>query len=453
MTVLDWAIKDSRLSRNLKYMGMHHPTFIQAKVFNYIRDERKNSLICSETGSGKTLAYLAPIIDRLLDKQGVYQHSNSFFGKMSPRCLILAPLPQLQYQILHVLAKALTAKEIIDLKATIFPIPRGIPQCGVSLPDISISSAEHILALSPRHALESYFSRTEVVVIDEMDMVLSSQTGSKFLKRAELMSRKAVKDGRDPIQYILACATTGTFTKANVTTLLENSSFYCSPSLHKCPKNVTEKFERFAQEDDESVNAAKLDRLAELVEIAVASGTLHKWIVFCATQARVERVYDYLETKCSNHLESGHLKRVMATVNADRNKRCETILEFARVEARESLVQVLVCANAASRGVDYKAVDRVIHYDFPTKAADYIHRVGRVARGNQSTGDSIAFVTDKDIGLADCIRQASLGSHNITDARLIGRSKHREQLQIDSSADDNIKYPLTGLLSPKKHLQ
>ena len=36
-----------------------------------------------------------------------------------------------------------------------------------------------------------------------------------------------------------------------------------------------------------------------------------------------------------------------------------------------------------ARGIDFKGVKLVINYDFPLKAIDYIHRVGRTGRANK----------------------------------------------------------------------
>lgn len=48
-----------------------------------------------------------------------------------------------------------------------------------------------------------------------------------------------------------------------------------------------------------------------------------------------------------------------------------------------------------SRGIDFKGVNFVINFDFPTTAAAYTHRIGRTARGNAS-GTALSFVTKMD---------------------------------------------------------
>ncbi|EGF78682.1 hypothetical protein BATDEDRAFT_7338, partial [Batrachochytrium dendrobatidis JAM81] len=43
-------------------------------------------------------------------------------------------------------------------------------------------------------------------------------------------------------------------------------------------------------------------------------------------------------------------------------------------------IHILIATDIVSRGVDFKDVTKVIHFDFPKNAADYLHRIGRVGR-------------------------------------------------------------------------
>ncbi|CAE8628237.1 unnamed protein product, partial [Polarella glacialis] len=45
---------------------------------------------------------------------------------------------------------------------------------------------------------------------------------------------------------------------------------------------------------------------------------------------------------------------------------------------------VMVCTNLASRGLDFSGIHHVVMYDFPLNMADYLHRVGRTARGGRA---------------------------------------------------------------------
>lgn len=50
----------------------------------------------------------------------------------------------------------------------------------------------------------------------------------------------------------------------------------------------------------------------------------------------------------------------------------------------------------AARGLDLPEVDWVIQFTGPISVSDYVHRVGRTARGGQS-GSSIIFLTPNEV--------------------------------------------------------
>merc|ERR1711988_517243 len=59
-------------------------------------------------------------------------------------------------------------------------------------------------------------------------------------------------------------------------------------------------------------------------------------------------------------------------------------------------VDIVVCTDGASRGLDTVRAQHVINYDFPAFISDYIHRVGRVGRvGSIGTSFALSYVTHK----------------------------------------------------------
>lgn len=52
---------------------------------------------------------------------------------------------------------------------------------------------------------------------------------------------------------------------------------------------------------------------------------------------------------------------------------------------------VLFATGVASRGLDFKDIDWVLHFDLEPELKSYINRVGRTARLNKK-GKSLAFV-------------------------------------------------------------
>jgi ATP-dependent RNA helicase DDX5/DBP2 len=59
---------------------------------------------------------------------------------------------------------------------------------------------------------------------------------------------------------------------------------------------------------------------------------------------------------------------------------------------RSNGLQVLIATDVASRGLDINDIEFVINYDCPDLVEDYVHRIGRTARG-EASGVSYSFVT------------------------------------------------------------
>uniref|UniRef100_A0A8C0HHM4 RNA helicase n=1 Tax=Chelonoidis abingdonii TaxID=106734 RepID=A0A8C0HHM4_CHEAB len=76
---------------------------------------------------------------------------------------------------------------------------------------------------------------------------------------------------------------------------------------------------------------------------------------------------------------------------------------------RAGKIWVLICTALLARGIDFKGVNMVINYDFPTSAVEYIHRIGRTGRAGH-TGKAVTFFTEDDKPLlrsvANVIQQA-----------------------------------------------
>jgi len=61
---------------------------------------------------------------------------------------------------------------------------------------------------------------------------------------------------------------------------------------------------------------------------------------------------------------------------------------------------ILIATDVAARGLDVKDVVNIINYDFPNNVEDYVHRIGRTARGSDNTGTAYTFFTFNDSGSA-----------------------------------------------------
>jgi ATP-dependent RNA helicase DDX18/HAS1 len=74
-------------------------------------------------------------------------------------------------------------------------------------------------------------------------------------------------------------------------------------------------------------------------------------------------------------------------------KRTTTFFQF-----QKSKDATLLCTDVAARGLDIPEVDWIIQYDPPDDPTEYIHRVGRTARGATGAGRALMFLTPEETG-------------------------------------------------------
>jgi ATP-dependent RNA helicase DDX18/HAS1 len=82
-------------------------------------------------------------------------------------------------------------------------------------------------------------------------------------------------------------------------------------------------------------------------------------------------------------------------------KRTNTFFEFVNAKSG-----TLICTDVAARGLDIPAVDWILQFDPPDDPRDYIHRVGRTARGANGKGKSLLFLQPSEVGFLKHLKEA-----------------------------------------------
>ena len=67
----------------------------------------------------------------------------------------------------------------------------------------------------------------------------------------------------------------------------------------------------------------------------------------------------------------------------------------------------MVATGVAARGIDIDQLSRVVNYDLPFPADEYVHRIGRTGRA-EAVGEAISFVS-KDNFKNLCMIESRLG--------------------------------------------
>jgi ATP-dependent RNA helicase RhlE len=111
-------------------------------------------------------------------------------------------------------------------------------------------------------------------------------------------------------------------------------------------------------------------------------GDMKSALVFTRTKHRANRLADWLARQGVN------AARIHG--NRSQSQRTQALDGF-----KAGRYDVLVATDIAARGIDVVALGHVVNFDVPAAAEDYIHRVGRTGRAEE-TGDAFTFVAPED---------------------------------------------------------
>jgi ATP-dependent RNA helicase DDX18/HAS1 len=96
-------------------------------------------------------------------------------------------------------------------------------------------------------------------------------------------------------------------------------------------------------------------------------------------------------------------------------KRTSTFFDFCKQKSG-----TLLCTDVAARGLDIPYVDWIIQYDPPDDPKEYIHRVGRTARGASGKGRALLFLLPTELGFLKYLGAAkvSMNEYEFPDEKL-----------------------------------
>jgi len=84
-------------------------------------------------------------------------------------------------------------------------------------------------------------------------------------------------------------------------------------------------------------------------------------------------------------------------------KRTTTFFQYCNADSG-----TLLCTDVAARGLDIPDVDWIVQFDPPDDPKEYIHRVGRTARGEGGQGRALLILTPEELGFKRYLQQAKV---------------------------------------------
>ncbi|KAK7588121.1 hypothetical protein V9T40_005366 [Parthenolecanium corni] len=119
-----------------------------------------------------------------------------------------------------------------------------------------------------------------------------------------------------------------------------------------------------------------------------------KQIINLLPKRRQTMMFSATTTEKTEALTKLALKKQPIYVGVDDSK------ESATVEGLEQ--------DVAARGLDIPAVDWIVQFDPPDDPKEYIHRVGRTARGENASGHALLILRPEEVGFLYYLKQAKI---------------------------------------------
>lgn len=328
-------------------------TPVQAETIPVILDGR-DVISCAQTGTGKTAAYILPLLTNLA-------YDNHDPNKLN--AIIMAPTRELAQQIdqqmdgfgFYVPFSSVAiygGKDNGSWGNQVSGLQKGA--------DVVIATPGRLLAQMNIYNVD--FSGVKYFILDEADRMLDMG----FYDDIMTIVRKLPKDR----QTIMFSATMPENIRKMAKAIMQNP-VEVQIAVSRPPETIHQQAVRLFEAQKPG-----------MVQVLLEGRELKKVILFADKKQKVK---DLARTLRMLKIDA----RAMHS-DLEQSERDQVMLDF-----RNGKVSVLVATDVVSRGIDVTDVPLVINYDVPHDPEDYVHRIGRTARAENS-GEAITFVCPED---------------------------------------------------------
>lgn len=373
-------------------LPLSEPTQKALKELNFIRMTQiqsksippllagKDLIGAAKTGSGKTLAFVIPVIELL--------YKSNFSTKNGTGAIIISPTRELSLQTYGVVHDLMS----IGKQSQTYGLIMG--GANRSTEAAKLGKGVNILIATPGRLLDHLRNTNRFVyrnllffVIDEADRLL--QEGFEEDLRSIL---KIIPKQR---QTILFSATQTSKVEDLARLSIQPSALYVSikskSGLGTVPSGLIQGF----------VTCPAEKRFLLLFTFLKRNRNKKIMVFFssCNSVKFHSELLNYIDIPVADI--HGRQKQ---------NKRTTTFFQFCKQKA-----QTLLCTDVCARGLDIPSVDWIIQYDPPDDPKEYIHRVGRTARGATGSGQALLFLMPQETGFLKYLQksQVSLAEYDL----------------------------------------
>ncbi|XP_037433585.1 DEAD-box ATP-dependent RNA helicase 27-like isoform X2 [Triticum dicoccoides] len=362
-------------AKAIREMNYTHLAQIQARSIPHLLEGR-DVMGAAKTGSGKTLAFLIPAIELL--------YNLHFSPRNGTGVIVVCPTRELAIQTHNV------AKELMKYHSQTLGYVIG--GNGRRTEADQLAKGVNLLVATPGRLLDHLqntkgfiYKRLKCLIIDEADRILE-QNFEEDMKQIF----KRLPQNR---QTVLFSAT------------------------------QTKEVEDFAKLSFEKNEERKEKPVYISVDDGKSNATvegLQQGYCVIPSDKRFLVLYAFLKKKQSKKIgcEDIHGRQ-------KQQKRTTTFFNFCKAEKG-----ILLCTNVAARGLDIPDVDYIVQYDPPDEPKDYIHRVGRTARGEKGKGSALLFLLPQELKFLIYLKAAkiSLTEYEFNNKNVPNLQSHLENI-------------------------
>ncbi|XP_013174124.1 PREDICTED: probable ATP-dependent RNA helicase pitchoune isoform X2 [Papilio xuthus] len=353
----------------IKDMGFTIMTEIQAKAIPPLLEGR-DLVGAARTGSGKTLAFLIPAIELIYKLQ--------FKPRNGTGVIILSPTRELSMQTFGVLM------ELMKYHHHTYGLVMG--GANRSTEAQKLSKGINILVATPGRLLDHLqntpdflYKNLQCLIIDEADRILEIGFEEEVKQIIRLLPKRR--------QTMLFSATQTKKTESLTALAVKHEPVYVGVDDHREQATVDSL--------EQGYIVVPSERRMMVLFTFLKKNRKKKVMVFLSTCMSVKyhhELFNYIDLP----VMSIHGKQ-------QQTKRTTTFFQFCNAESG-----ILLCTDVAARGLDIPAVDWIVQYDPPDDPKEYIHRVGRTARGLGTSGHALLFLRPEELGFLRYLKQSKV---------------------------------------------
>ena len=340
----------------VKDCGYETPTPIQEQAIPYVL-QGKDVIGASQTGTGKSAAFALPLLTKI-----------SHTGK--PQVLVLEPTRELADQLAEAFRTYAAHTDI-----TVGLLYGGV---GYGQQTDELQKGCDVVVATPGRLVDHFyrgnmkFKEVKTLVLDEVDRM----TDMGFLPIVRKIVNLCPWEGRQTL-----------FFSATMPQILQGFAKWCLTD----PQEIAIARREVAATISHAFYPVGLDQRDELLLALIKATDFANLMIFTRTRKEADTVGSMLR-------RNGWEKEV-TVMHSDipQKERMASLKGF-----KEDKYRILVATDVAARGIDINGVTHVINYRVPENPEDYVHRIGRTGRA-ENTGDAFTLLTADELDFAKSV--------------------------------------------------